>query len=104
MNKSNYETLSEAVKASSTLASQDFSPCQSKKYDEQFLLRSKVDGRVLPDIRYSIETSTGIVEGVTDSQGRTGRISSGGKPSKLILEIEHEPMSIENEETQAQNC
>jgi uncharacterized Zn-binding protein involved in type VI secretion len=59
---------------------------ESARYDEQFTLTDHA-GQLLGGVRYRVRSgSTIIASGVTDSQGRTRRISTDD-PQRLSLEV-----------------
>jgi uncharacterized protein (DUF2345 family) len=62
----------------------------SKKYDEAFMLKSKVTGKPLTNRRYRIIRENGVTEeGITDKQGMTHVVTSD-EPEVLNIEIAEE--------------
>lgn len=58
-------------------------------HDEQFLLRDKATGEVLANARYQVRTGSGdVISGITDSSGRTQRISTNAAET-LVFHLLH---------------
>ncbi|SIT46931.1 hypothetical protein BN2476_530057 [Paraburkholderia piptadeniae] len=58
------------------------------QFGEQFVIRDRQTGRALANVRYTIGTASGrSVSGVTNSMGRTQRVSTSGAEN-LTFHIE----------------
>ena len=80
-----YARLAAAARAESAQADAAVQTCVSQVHDEQFQLRDRNTGQLLRCASYRIEHAGGVFEGVTDDEGMTERVNTGGRAEALQL-------------------
>ena len=89
-----YARLGTAACAESAGSVAAIANCASRYHDERFQLRDKYTGMVLACVAYRIEGPDQVVEGHTDSEGRTRRVDTGHRPEMLRVSLIEESASV----------
>ena len=85
----NLPAAGDLLRTLSTLASYPAGPvirCTTRQNDECFRLVDRLTGEPLRDEPYRITTPSAVIEGVTDDNGMTVRVSTGERIEQLGFE------------------
>ena len=103
-NVSAYRAMANAAAAETATLIGPVQACTSQEHDEQFLLRDKHTGMPLANVRYRIKGPGLLVNGRTDSEGRTARVATGARARRLQVYLLHDAADLNGSTQDWEGC